>query len=201
MRLARPDLDGRARSRIPTDPCSTIPHLEDAETGQADFVTLLQIAAVSVTKPQHGLSLLRRHGMPWQRAGKCLSIRQCSLLWLAPLPRYAAFLARPAFFFAGTVLLANPVFLTGPAFFAGPPFLATLAFLAGAAFLAGPAFFFAGPDLLTGLAFFLAGPAFFFARLGTLLALRIGFSSIGKICSLSRLLTIEPIRATEMLRF
>ena len=28
-----------------------LPHLEDAETGQTDFVTLLQIAAVSVTKP------------------------------------------------------------------------------------------------------------------------------------------------------
>jgi hypothetical protein len=136
-----------------------------------------------------------------QRAGKCLSIRQCSLLWLAPLPRYAAFLARPAFFFAGTIFLANPVFLAGPAFFAGPAFLANLAFLAGPVFLAGAAFFFAGPDLLTGLAFFLAGPAFFFARLGALLALRIGFSSIGRICSLSRLVTIEPILATKMLRF
>jgi hypothetical protein len=92
-----------------------------------------------------------------------LSIRQCSQHWLAPLSRYAAFLARTAFFFAG------PAFLAGTAFF-----------FAGPAFLAGPAFFFAGPDLHTGLAFFLAGPAFFFARLTALLALRIGFSSIGK---------------------
>ena len=64
MRLARPDLDGRARSRIPPDPCSTLPHLEDAETGQADFVTLLQIAAVSVTKPPSTASAcFVRHGM------------------------------------------------------------------------------------------------------------------------------------------
>ena len=148
------------------------------------------MAAVSVTKPPSTASACFVGTACVQRAGKCLSILQFSLLWLRRFPRYAAFLARPAFFFAGTVFLANPVFLAGPAFFAGPAFLANLAFLAGPVFLAGAAFFFAGPDLLTGLAFFLAGPAFFFARLGTLLALRIGFSSIGRICSLSRLATI-----------
>ena len=100
-----------------------------------------------------------------RRAGKCLSIRQCSLLWLAPLPRYAAFLARPAFFFAGPAFLADAAFLGGPAFFAGP------------------AFFLAAPNFLTGLAFFLAGPAFFFARLAALLTLRIELSSIGKMKS------------------
>jgi hypothetical protein len=117
---------------------------------------------------QHGLGpLLRRNALQILER----SPEQPTLL--APLPRYAAFLARPAFFFAGPAFRANPAFLAGPAFFAGPAFLANLAFLAGPAFLAGTAFFFAGPDLLTGLAFFFAGPAFFFARLAAPLALRI----------------------------
>jgi len=74
---------------------------------------------------------------------------------LAQLVRYAAFLARLAFFFAGAVF-RTPVFPVGPAFFAGA------------------AFFFAG--IFLGDPAFLAADAFFFAGLATRLALAIGFS-------------------------
>ena len=57
--LARLDLDGLAGRRIPSHPGRPLPHLEDAETGQTDFVAPLQMAGGQRHQiAQHGLSLL-----------------------------------------------------------------------------------------------------------------------------------------------
>jgi hypothetical protein len=59
--LARLDLDCLASRRVSSHPCCTLPHLEDAETGQTNFVTLLQMARGQRHQiAQHGLSLLLR---------------------------------------------------------------------------------------------------------------------------------------------
>ena len=72
--LAGLDLDGLAGRRIPSHPGRPLPHLEDAETGQTDFVALLQMAGGQRHQiAEHGLSLLLRDLMAvGQRGGEVL---------------------------------------------------------------------------------------------------------------------------------
>ena len=101
--LAGLDLDGLAGRRVPSHPCRPLPHLEDAETGQTDFVAPLQMAGGQRHQiAQHGLSLLLRDVMAvGQRGGEVLECdgRLDGSLWL-----WAAFFA--AAFFAGGMTIS-----------------------------------------------------------------------------------------------
>ena len=67
--LARLDLDGLARRRVASHSGSTLPHLEDAETVQVDFVPFLEVAGRQRHQiAQHGLRLFL-----WQ----IMAVRQC----------------------------------------------------------------------------------------------------------------------------
>ena len=72
--LAGLDLDGLAGRRVPSHPCRPLPHLKDAETGQTDFVALLQMAGGQRHHvAEHCLGLLLRDVMAvGQRGGEVL---------------------------------------------------------------------------------------------------------------------------------
>ena len=72
--LAGLDLDGLTGRRVPSHPGRPLPHLEDAEAGQTDFVALLQMAGGQRHQiAQHGLSLLLCDVMAvGQRGGEVL---------------------------------------------------------------------------------------------------------------------------------
>ena len=65
-------LDGLAGRRVPSHPCRPLPHLEDTETGQTDFVALLQMACGQRYQiAEHGLCVLLRDVMAvCQRSGR-----------------------------------------------------------------------------------------------------------------------------------
>ena len=68
--LARLDLDRLAGRRVPSHPGRTLPHLEDAEAGQADFVALLEVPGCQRHQiAQHGLGLLLRQVMAVRQGG------------------------------------------------------------------------------------------------------------------------------------
>ena len=72
--FARLDLDGLSGRRVPSHPCCTLPHLEDAEAGQTDFVAPLQMTGGQRHQiAKHGLRLLLRDLVAvGQRGGEVL---------------------------------------------------------------------------------------------------------------------------------
>src|SRR3984957_5576136 len=78
--LAGLDLDRLTGRRVPTHSCRALPHLEDAQTGQTDFVALLEVLRGERHQvAQHGLSLLLREVMAVCQLGGQMLQRDGSL--------------------------------------------------------------------------------------------------------------------------
>jgi hypothetical protein len=108
--LAGFDLDRFAGSRVPTHPRRSLAHLEDAETCQADFVTLLEVLRGQRHQvAQHGLSLFLREVVAIGQLGGEMLERDSRLRrgfrWGCLGPA-AAFLAAGADFFAGGMMIS-----------------------------------------------------------------------------------------------
>jgi hypothetical protein len=133
--LAGLDLDGLAGRRVPSHPGRPLPHLEDTETGQTDFVAPLQMAGGDRHQiAQHGLGLLLCDLMAvGQRGGEVLERSPAQLLcWrrlLAILPSLLAQLSSslvPLSSLTRPSSLALPFSPTQPSSLALPSLLALL---------------------------------------------------------------------------
>ena len=100
--LAGLDLDGLTCRGVPTHPSGPLPHLEDAETGQTDFVAPLQMTGGQRHQiAQRGLSLLLCEVVAvGQRGGRCWSVM---VAWTAALAGADFFAAA---FFAGGMTIS-----------------------------------------------------------------------------------------------
>ena len=94
-------IDGFAGRWVPSHPGRPLPHLEDAETVQADFVPFLEVPGRQRHQiAQHGF------GSSWlsdKAAARCLSV---TVICGAAFAGAAAFLAAGAAFFAGGMTIS-----------------------------------------------------------------------------------------------
>jgi hypothetical protein len=114
--LARRNLDRLAGRRVPPNSRRQRPYLQDTETGQANFVALLEMLDGEVTRSPSTASatFFGRSCGPANSAAKCLSV---TVTWGAAFTGAAAFLAGAAAFFSGTAFFAAMAALV-----AGGPF-------------------------------------------------------------------------------